>query len=154
MASLTTVPAFAQNTLPEGSLKMIVTPHNQSINSYERTLCLNIKANVKYTVSSDQSWVKVRKGSGNSVYVHVDQNYAMEARSANVEFVSNDGKISQTLVVTQAADGSAAELQTTRMLIRAATAVWHTLMTTTCQRSTTRLTAQVSLLCRRPIQRF
>lgn len=112
MASLTTVPAFAQNTLPEGSLKMIVTPHNQSINSYERTLCLNIKANVKYTVSSDQSWVKVRKGSDNSVYVHVDQNYAMEARSANVEFVSNDGKISQTLVVTQAADGSAAELPT------------------------------------------
>lgn len=78
MASLTTVPAFAQNTLPEGSLKMIVTPHNQSVNSYERTLCLNIKANVKYTVSSDQSWVKVRKGSDNSVYVHVDQNYAME----------------------------------------------------------------------------
>lgn len=112
MASLTTVPAFAQNTLPEGSLKMIVTPHNQSVNSYERTLCLNIKANVKYTVSSDQSWVKVRKGSDNSVYVHVDQNYAMEARSANVEFVSNDGKISQTLVVTQAADGSAAELPT------------------------------------------
>ena len=153
MASLTTVPAFAQNTLPEGSLKMIVTPHNQSVNSYERTLCLNIKANVKYTVSSDQSWVKVRKGSDNSVYVHVDQNYAMEARSANVEFVSNDGKISQTLVVTQAADGSAADSrqtsasirlrqQTTRMLIRAATAVWHTLMTTICQRSTTRLTAK------------
>lgn len=112
MASFSAVPAFAQNTLPEGSLKMIVTPHNQSVNYFERTLCLNVKANVAYGVSSDQSWAKVRKGSDGSIYVHVDQNYDMEKRYANITFVSNDGQISQTLVVTQAADGSAAELPT------------------------------------------
>ncbi len=106
------VPAEAQSILPTGAQPMIVTPHNQSVSYSERTLCLNVEANVDYEVTSDASWVTIRRSSGNRVYLHVDTNYDGEARTANITFANSEKSISQTLVITQAADGSVETIPT------------------------------------------
>jgi hypothetical protein len=106
------VPAEAQSILPTGAQPMIVTPHNQSVSYSERTLCLNVEANVDYEVTSDASWVTIRRSSGNRVYLHVDTNYDGETRTANITFANSEKSISQTLVITQAADGSVETIPT------------------------------------------
>ena len=108
VACSTTLSAQAQTSLPAGALSMIVTPHNQNVDYLERTLCLNIKANVAYDITSDQDWATVRKGNDGSVYVHVTANYYPQDRSANISFINSDLGIKQYLVLTQDADGSGA----------------------------------------------
>ena len=49
---LSYTPVQAQS-LPSTSVQMIVTPHNQTIDYRDRTLCFDIPANVEYTTSSD-----------------------------------------------------------------------------------------------------
>lgn len=106
------LPAKAQTELPEGANPMIVTPHKQSTDYKERTLCYNIAANIDYTVTSDQDWATVRKGKKGSVYVHVAQNYQTEERKANIIFNNSEKKITSTLTIVQERDKSADELPT------------------------------------------
>lgn len=110
--ALTATPAAAQTVLPGGALPMIVTPHSQTVSYRERTLCLNIHANVEYTMASDQTWATLRKGTDGTVYLHIPTNYDTAERTANITFTSADGTITQTFAVTQEADGSAADLPT------------------------------------------
>ncbi len=104
------IPAQAQNTLPDGALPMIVTPHEQEINYRARTLCYDITANVPFEVTVDQDWLSVRKGSGSTVYIQADVNYGCNPRTANVVFSNAEKGISQTLVLTQRRDESHNEI--------------------------------------------
>ena len=106
---LAAIPSTAQSTLPTGALPMIVAPHNQTLNYKERTLCFDITANVDYTATSDVAWATVTK-SQNGIFVHVDQNYYGESRTANITFKSTTTDLSQVLKLTQQADASANEL--------------------------------------------
>lgn len=108
-AAFTAMPVEAQSSLTDAA-PLIVTPHNQSISYRERTLCYDIKANVPFEVAADQSWVTVRKGSDGTVYVHIETNYYANERTANVTFSNAEKGITRTLVITQEADGSAADL--------------------------------------------
>ena len=100
------MPVAAQNNLREGSLDMIVAPHNLTLGSAERTTNFQVRANVEYTVSSDADWLTVRTAKGNRVYLHLTQNYAGEARVGKVTLANAEKGITQTLTVTQKADDS------------------------------------------------
>ena len=100
------MPVAAQNNLREGSLDMIVAPHDLTLGSAERTTNFQVRANVEYTVSSDADWLTVRTAKGNRVYLHLTQNYAGEARVGKVTLANAEKGITQTLTVTQKADDS------------------------------------------------
>ena len=109
-------PVQAQS-LPSTSVQMIVTPHNQTIDYRDRTLCFDIPANVEYTTSSDASWLTVRQGSDGTVYLHADMNEDYSNRTANVTFTSTkDANLKKTLTITQGSC-NAAEMLTDRSRI-------------------------------------
>lgn len=105
-------PAFAQTSLPEGALPMIVTPHQQPVSYLERTICYDITANVPYEITSDQEWATVRKGQGGTIYVHLTQNYAPAERRAVITLSNAEKNISQTITIVQERDNSAALIPT------------------------------------------
>ncbi len=104
--TFTTGSVQAQNTLPDGAHPMIVTPHEQEINYRARTLCYDIPTNIPFEVTSDQDWVRVRKGTDGMLYVNVDVNYGVESRTANIVFSNAEKGITQTFVLTQRKDES------------------------------------------------
>lgn len=113
---LSYTPVQAQS-LPSTSVQMIVTPHNQTIDYRDRTLCFDIPANVEYTTSSDASWLTVRQGSDGTVYLHADMNEDYSNRTANVTFTSTkDANLKKTLTITQGSC-NAAEMLTDRSRI-------------------------------------
>lgn len=106
-ALLLGLPAWAQTELPEGTSPLIVAPHQQTTSYRERTICYDITANVSYDVTTESSWVKVRKGNNGEVYVHLDQNFTPDARTAQVVFSNDEYGLSETLTLTQTRDESA-----------------------------------------------
>lgn len=102
-------PAAAQTTLPDGALPTLITPHRQTVGYQERIVGLDVTANVDYEVTSDATWATVRK-SVNGIYVHVPTNYIGEARTAQLTFKNAANNLSQTLLLTQEANGGAADL--------------------------------------------
>lgn len=98
--------AQAQQVLPEGTSPLVVTPHAQTVDYKERTLCYDILANVPFEASSSESWVQVRKDANGSLYVHVSENYATEPRTATLTFKNTEKQITETMVLTQGADQS------------------------------------------------
>lgn len=110
--AFTAQPVAAQASLPDGAYPMIVIPHNLGVDYSERTLCLTVQANVDYTLSADVDWATVRTGSDGTVYVHVSANYYETERAANITFYNAENGITQTLTITQAADGSAETIPT------------------------------------------
>lgn len=125
-AVIAATPATAQSvasSLPEGALPVIVTPHAQTVGYSERTLCINVQANVSYDVTSSADWATVRTGSDGIVYVHLKANYNSEARVANITFANAEQGVTSTFAITQDADGSAADIPTdTRVYPSSATA--------------------------------
>ena len=86
-ATLGTAPAIAQNATE--AHPMIVTPHVQKCSYLERTLCLNVQANVDYEVACDQEWATIRKGDGGTLLIHIQPNYNSQERVALIT-LSND----------------------------------------------------------------
>lgn len=105
-ALLLGLPAGAQTDLPEGTSPLIVAPQKQTASYRERTICYDITANVSYDVTTESSWVKVRKGNDGEVYVHLDQNYTPDARTAEVVFSNSEYGLTETLTLTQTRDES------------------------------------------------
>ncbi len=97
------VPAVAQSLLPESFAPIIVAPTQQTIGSAERTICYDVTANVDFEATSEAQWVKIRKGSGNVVYVHVRENYTATDRTADIVFKNEANNLNQVLKVTQEA---------------------------------------------------
>ena len=112
MTFLLAIPAAAQKENAADEAPMLITPHEQSIGSQERTLCYDIKANIPFEVADDAEWVKVRKEKDGSVFVHVLQNYLNESRTANITFTNVDKALTRTLTLRQDADRSVEELPT------------------------------------------
>lgn len=106
LALILSLPATAQSNLRDGSLEMIVAPHELTLGSAERTTSLEVRTNIDYTITSDAAWLQARKANGQRVYLHLDANYAGEARTATVTFANAEKGISQTLTITQKADES------------------------------------------------
>ncbi len=90
----------------------IVVPATHNANYQERTLCFLVDANIPYTVSTDAAWIKTRVGKEGSVYLHLDQNYYGESRTASVEFTNAEIGYRQVLAITQERDQSAADAPT------------------------------------------
>ena len=98
---LSYAPIMAQS-LPTTNVQMIVTPHNQTIDYRDRTLCFDIPANVEYKTTSDASWLTVRQGSDGTIYIHADMNDNYANRVANITFTSaKDANLKKTLTITQ-----------------------------------------------------
>ena len=104
--------ASAQTSLPEGSLPMIVTPHQQPVSYLERTICYDITANIPYEIASDQDWAVVRKGNDGILYVHLTQNYSPVERTAVITLSNAEKNVSQTITIVQERDNSAALIPT------------------------------------------
>lgn len=102
--------AMAQSALPDDALPMIVVPHQNEVNYKERTLCVEVSANVDYNVSVDQSWATVRQGSDGTFYLHVTTNYSNESRTATVTFANAEKNITQRMQVTQTRNESVEEI--------------------------------------------
>ena len=89
----------------QADIPLILVPHNPQVNYMERTLCYNIEANIPYEVTSDVEWASVEK-RGNSVYVHLGQNYYGEDRTATILFVNDEVGVKQVMTLTQTRDES------------------------------------------------
>ena len=109
-ATLGTAPAIAQNATE--AHPMIVTPHVQKCSYLERTLCLNVQANVDYEVACDQEWATIRKGDGGTLLIHIQPNYNSQERVALITLSNDEKGVSQTIVLTQQADASALSIPT------------------------------------------
>ena len=73
--------------------------------STESTQQLTITASGNWSISVDQSWVKLSKVSGTGkgdISIDVDANPTVSARSANIKVQANDVSNPQTIVITQA----------------------------------------------------
>lgn len=111
LLTMVVMPSAAQNTLPDGSVPMLVTPHQQVISYRERTLCLDITSNVSYESACDAEWAKLRKGTDGSLYVHLLENYEGVDRIAKVNFsCAAYPELNQTLVIKQGRNESVEEL--------------------------------------------
>ncbi len=105
-------PVAAQNILPEGLAPMIVVPEEQTISYRERTLCYNVTANVEFSVTTTSEWITVRRGAAGEVYIHLSQNLSSESRTGELVFTSNDGTVSQKMLLTQTRDESVETIPT------------------------------------------
>ncbi|MDY2605752.1 MAG: M60 family metallopeptidase [Alloprevotella sp.] len=103
-------PAEAQSALPEDAHPMIVTPHRQSINYRERTLCYPVTANVPYEVHTTADWATPRRGSDGTLYVHVACNYGGQDRLAVLTFQNEEKGIMQQMEIAQGANQSILEM--------------------------------------------
>lgn len=102
LASMLSYAPMMAQSLPSTNVQMIVTPHNQTIDYRDRTLCFDIPANVEYETASDASWLTVRQGSDGTIYIHADMNDSYANRVANVTFTSTkDANLKKTLTITQ-----------------------------------------------------
>ena len=106
---LSSLPAAAQDVLPQGATPLLLAAHNQTIDYQERTLHFDVTANVEWTCSADQEWAQTTR-STNGVFVHVPTNYTSEARTATLSFKSADGHTTQELLLTQGPNNAAANL--------------------------------------------
>jgi len=106
LTGLVAMTSSAQKVLPEDALPMIVAPHEQSIDSRDRTLCIDVTANVPFEVNEDADWVKVIKNENGKVYLYIYTNYYNESRSTTVTFTNAEKKLSHELKLTQGADES------------------------------------------------
>ncbi len=89
----------------QADIPMILVPHNPEVNYMDRTLCYSIDANIPYEVKTDADWVSVQQ-RGNSVYVHLTQNFYGEDRTASIIFANEEVGIQQVMTLTQTRDES------------------------------------------------
>ena len=90
--------------------EITVNQASLSFSFEEASALLEIGANVAWTASSTADWCQAVPASGNGdaqVTVQVGFNEQREARTAQITFASEDGKVSQTVSVTQAANTGA-----------------------------------------------
>ena len=83
-----------------------VSPIDLSFSAEAASASLEIVANISWTISADADWCHVTPGTGSGngqVGVSVDANEAEESRSAVITLASEDGSLSETVNVTQAA---------------------------------------------------
>ncbi len=103
--------ATAQNNLPDSAFPMLITPQKQSISYRERTLCLDVAANVDFQYSSNADWATLRKGADGALYLDVTANYAGEERVANIDFTCSEHEnLNRTFVLTQGRNQSMEDL--------------------------------------------
>lgn len=107
LAVALSLPTWAQE-LPTDAAPTIVAPQEQTISSRERTLSYEIIANVDYEITCDASWVTLKKADGR-LYVHSQQNYANEPRTATITITNAELNITRQFVLTQNGDDSASE---------------------------------------------
>ncbi len=93
--------ANAQSILAENSLPTIVVPHKQTVSYAERTLCLDVVANVDYTISDDATWIETKLGNDGKVYVHMTANPDITNRAGNITFTNEEHGLSETFTVVQ-----------------------------------------------------
>lgn len=110
LAIILCLPVAAQSNLRNGSLEMIVAPHELTLGSAERTTNFEVRNNIDFTISTDAEWLQVRKAANNRVYLHLDTNYLPEPRTATVTFTNTEKGIQQELTITQKADESAYDI--------------------------------------------
>ncbi len=103
LAAAVCVPAAAQSLLPADFAPVIVAPAQQNVSSAERTICYDLVANVPFETSTEANWVKVRKGSGNTVYLHLQENYTASDRTADIVFKNEEKGLNQVLKIAQTA---------------------------------------------------
>ena len=107
MTCLLAIPATAQTT----DTPVLITPHELNVNSLERTLCYNIKANIPYEISENEDWIKLRKEENGAVYIHILQNYDNEPRTGIITFSNTEKDLTRTFTLTQKGDESVNELK-------------------------------------------
>ena len=113
---LGTMPAVAQNTLPDGSYPSIVAPSKQTVSYRERTLCFDITANVPFTATTDASWVSIRKTDNGEVYIHLKANTESTKRQAVITFANADNQLTRTLTITQTRNESTPEIASDKQI--------------------------------------
>ena len=96
LAPMMTLSASAQTALPS-----IVIPHKQTINYQERTLSIDVVANVEYTITEDASWIDIMKTNDGKIYIHAKENPTTENREAQIIFANEEAGLSETFVVLQ-----------------------------------------------------
>lgn len=101
---------FTLSALVAGAqMPKLIAPNSHNTNYQSRTLCYIIDTNVDFTATSSADWATVRRGKNNSVYVHLDQNYTAESRSANIVFESDKIAMKQVMTISQSRDESVQE---------------------------------------------
>ena len=110
------VPAAAQTETSKEEAPILVTPFEQEVSSLERTLCLDIVANIPFEVSNDADWIKIRKDNDGDVFVHIQQNFLNEPRVAKITFNNTEKELTRTFTLTQEADQSVEFLPTDKKL--------------------------------------
>lgn len=105
----------AKTDVPDDAFPMIVVPHQQEVSYRERTLCVDVDANVPYTMATDETWVSLREGSDGTVYMHVGENYSNLSRTATVTFTSEDAGIVQQMSITQTKNESVNDIADTEI---------------------------------------
>ena len=93
--------ASAQVALAENSLPTIAVPHKQTISYAERTLSIDVVANVDYTVTDDASWIETKIGNDGKVYIHATANPEITSRAGNVTFANEAHGITETFTIVQ-----------------------------------------------------
>lgn len=99
-AFLLAAPFGLGNAQTADNMPRMATPHRQTADAQERTLSLDVDANVGFTASSNAEWVTVIPREG-GIYLHLEANEDYKNREAKVDFASADGHLKQTLSLTQ-----------------------------------------------------
>lgn len=108
MAALLGFPTVSAQTSTDAvEHPMIITPHTQTFSYAERTLCYNIQANIPFETSIDADWATVRRGTGNTVFIHLAPNYTPTKRTATLTCSNQEKGISRSIIITQGPDASA-----------------------------------------------
>ncbi|MBR1652217.1 MAG: M60 family metallopeptidase [Alloprevotella sp.] len=102
---------FAQDVLPKEAAPLLLTGHSQTVSYRERTVHIDVTANVDWTFSVDKDWAQAYR-SVNGVFVHVPTNFGGEPRTATLTIASADGHTTQTVELTQGANEAAEDLPT------------------------------------------
>ncbi|MBR4297196.1 MAG: hypothetical protein IKT82_03290, partial [Bacteroidaceae bacterium] len=103
-------PTYAQEAAT--TVPTIAAPHKQTISYRERTLCYNIPANVEYTVSTEASWLTIRREDNGTIYIHATQNLDNESRMGEVIFKNEEFNISEKMTLIQTRDESVETIPT------------------------------------------
>ena len=101
----------AQNVLPNKAFPMIVTSDIQTVESTERYLNWDVASNIPFEIKVDSvDWLSVAQNNDGKVYLHLDQNYFSEPRSANITFYNTEKNVHRNCKVVQKPDNSVNEL--------------------------------------------
>ncbi|MBR1652167.1 MAG: hypothetical protein IJ692_02110 [Alloprevotella sp.] len=97
---LLAVPACAALAQGSEDFPRLSTPHRQTSDAQERTLSLDVQANINYSATCDAEWATVISRDG-GIYVHLDENPDYQGRETEIRFSSEDGHLTETLLLKQ-----------------------------------------------------